>query len=431
MTQDEPLSQAAASLQQLIDDPRIPESVREELAEEFQQVDAMITKLRRGDLHIAAVGRVSVGKSSLLNALVGEPLFEVGPLHGVTRESAMAHWADREFGGVHLLDTPGINELDGEARERMAVDVASRSDLVIFVVEGDLTTAEAGMLDGLLTNRVPVILALNKADRYTADERETLLGALRGHVEARVRAEDVVAVAADPRPQKILIQREDGSETWSERKRPPELEALEARVWAILEQEGKTLAAMNAALFAGRVSDDVARRIADARRNVADRVVRTYCLAKGVAVGVNPLPVADLLAAAAIDVALVKHLSEVYGLPMTRREGGRLLGTIIAQLALLMGAVWGVHLVSSALKGISAGLSTAMTAGAQGALAYYATYLVGKASEVFLVNGKSWGVDGPKQVVKDILDRVDRQSMLADARSEILRRLKAGAASHE
>lgn len=425
MSHERELGAAAQSLERLLQDRRIPASVRAELAAEFAQVEAMIDKLRRGDLHIAAVGRVSVGKSSLLNALIGERIFAVGPIHGVTREAAMAHWEDRACGGVHLLDTPGINELDGEERERLAIDVAFRADLIVFVADGDLTAAEAETLDAILVRRAPVILVLNKADRYTTGEREALLARLREHVTGRIRPENVVAVAADPRPQRVLVQREDGSERWTERHREPELGALEARIWDVLEREGKALAAMNAALFAGRVSDDVARRVARVRKQLAERIVRAYCLAKGVAVGVNPIPVADLFAAAALDVALVVHLSECYGLPMTRRESGRLIGTIAGQLALLMGAVWGVNVASSALKGLSVGLSTALTAGAQGALAYYATYLVGKAAEEYLVNGKSWGPDGPKQVVRDILRTVDRQSLLADARSEILSRLKA------
>ena len=89
-----------------------------------------------------------------------------------------------------------------------------------------------------------------------------------------------------------------------------------------------------------------------------------------------------------------------------------------------MGAVWGVHLVSAALKTVSAGFSVALTAGAQGALAYYATYLVGRAAEQYLRRGKSWGERGPKQVVEAILDDIDRDSILAQAREDILARIR-------
>src|SRR5690606_6671636 len=159
---------------------------------------------------------------------------------------------------------------------------------------------------------------------------------------------------------------------------------LRTRILAILDAEGKTLAALNATLFAGKLADEIGLRLTAIRQELAGRVIRLYCIGKGVAVALNPVPAADLLAAAALDVALVMHLSRLYGLPLTGVEAGKLLATIAGQLAALMGAVWGVHLVASALKLASAGLSTALTAAAQGALAWYATVLVGRAAENYL-----------------------------------------------
>src|SRR5690606_40441779 len=86
-----------------------------------------------------------------------------------------------------------------------------------------------------------------------------------------------------------------------------------------------------------------------------------------------------------------------------------------------------IYLVASALKGMSAGLSTVVTAGAQGALAWYATELVGRAAERYLVAGKSWGDSGPKKVVSEIVESLDRDSILREARGEILARLRGGA----
>ncbi len=421
---DEHLLKAADSLRQLLDDDKIPSAVRAELAEDYRQVEAMCRKLTEGDLHLAVFGKVSAGKSSVLNTLVGEQRFGVSALHGHTKTSRISHWQDTEVGGIHLIDTPGINELGGEERERMAHDVARRADLVLFIADGDLTDIEVQALRILSAENRPIVLALNKIDRYTQTELNQLHDALLVHTSGLVKPENVVQIAADPRPETVIVINGDGKEQRSERPRQADLSELTERIWAILESEGKSLSALNAALFAGRMTDEVATRIASVRRQLADKVTRTYCLTKGLAVAVNPVPVADLLAAGAIDVALIRQLSQVYGLPMTRRESGRLIVTIAAQLAALMGAIWGVHLVSSALKGISVGMSTAVTAGAQGALAWYATYLVGQAAEKYLIAGKSWGEHGPKQVVRAIVDDLDRNSILAEAREEILARLK-------
>ncbi|MEP7044946.1 MAG: GTP-binding protein [Dokdonella sp.] len=416
--------QAAASLRALLDDPQIPAAVRTSLAVDFARLESMLGKLERGELHIAVFGRVSVGKSALANALLGENAFSVGVLHGTTRDATTRRWQEVAGSGVHLIDTPGIDELDGEAREKLAFEVASVSDLVIFVVDGDMTQRERDALQLLARTERPLLLALNKSDRYGDDERERLLERLREHALGLVRADDVVAISAQPTPLKRIRVDDDGIERVELAERLPELDALCERLTTVVAYEGKTLAALNASLFAGRVSDQVGARIADARRDLAAKVIHQYCLAKSVAVALNPIPVADLLAAGALDAALVMHLGRVYGLPLTKAEASSLIVVISAQLAALMGAIWGVHLVASALKGLSAGFSTVVTAGAQGALAWYATELVGRAAEKYLIAGKSWGDKGPKRVVAEIVESLDRDSILREARAEILKRLR-------
>jgi small GTP-binding protein len=418
-------SGVADSLRQLLDDPSVPASVRSELAGDFARVEAMLARLERGELHVAVFGRVSAGKSALGNALLGREAFAVGVLHGTTTDAAQAPLDEAAHDGLVLIDTPGINELDGEARERLAFEVAEVCDLVIFVCDGDLTRDELDALATLAATRRPLLLAVNKADRYSAGERDALLHHLRERVAGTVRADDVIAVAARPAPQRMLAVDAHGHEQTGLRPAPPDVAALRERLLAIAAREGKTLSAVNAGLYAGRLTDQVSARIAETRRNVAARLIRNYCLAKGLAVALNPIPVADLLAAAGLDAAMVVQLSRVYGLPLTRAESGRLVATISAQLAALMGAIWGVQLVASALKGVSAGLSVVITAGAQGALGWYATVLIGRAAEQYLVAGKSWGEHGAKRAVANIVASLDRDSILREARAEILRHLRA------
>ncbi len=418
---------ARRSLEGLLDDSRIPESVRRLPADDFGEVRRMLDKLESGHLHIAACGRVGVGKSSLLNALLGEPRFSVSPLHGETTTSDMAAWQEERSDHVYLVDTPGINEIGGEARERLANEVADRSDLVLFVADGDLTYTELPVLQRLGDARRPVLLVLNKADQFTAGERGALLERLRERSAGVVAPENVVPVSASPSSRTVVVAAPEGGEREEQRPVPPDVEALRDRLWAILEKEGKTLAAVNAGLFAGRVSTAVGEKVVEARRRVAERVVRTYCIAKGVAVAFNPVPVADLFAAAAIDGGMVVHLSRIYGLPISQREAGSLIAVIVTQMAVLMGTVWAVHLVSSALKLGSAGMSTVVTAGAQGAVAYYGTYVVGQVAERYFAQGKSWGEGGPRAVVEEILESLDRDSVLTQARTDILARLRGTA----
>ena len=417
------LELARESLRELINDARLPDGVRESLAHDYEAVEGMFDKLEHGYLHLAVFGRVSTGKSSLLNALIGEEAFSVSPLHGETRHSSMQPWSEVEAGGVFLIDTPGLDEAGGEDREAMAREVAGRSDLVIFVLDSDITDTELHALRTLLAQGRPVLLALNKSDLFTSDEKAALLQSIRDKTDGMVEPAHILAVAAQPRPQIVVEVDENGYETECERQREPDVEKLRLRLWDILDAEGKTLAALNASLFAADLSDQVGRRILAARREIGEKLVRTYCVGKGIAVAFNPVPVADLFAAAFIDVGMVVHLSRVYDLPLSQKEAGSLVKVIVAESAALMGTVWALHFVSSALKVGTAGLSTIVTAGAQGAIAYYSTYVVGQVASKYLGQGKSWGEGGPKHVVKQILNSLDRDTVLSDARREIQARL--------
>ncbi len=417
------LGLARESLRELIHDTRLPAGVRESLAHDYDAVQGMLDKIEHGHLHLSVFGRVSTGKSSLLNALIGREVFSVSPLHGETRFSSMEAWNEVEAGGVFLIDTPGLDEAGGEDREALAREVAARSDLVIFVIDGDITDTELDSLKAAIAEGRPILVVLNKSDLYTKEERDALLQSVREKTHGIIDPDHIILAAAQPRPQVVVAVDENGREVETHRDRQPDVAALKLKLWQVLEAEGKTLAALNASLFASDLSDAVGCRILAARRNLGERLVRTYCIAKGIGVAFNPVPVADLFAAAFIDVGMVVHLSKVYDLPLSKKEAGKIVGVIAGESAALMTTVWALNFVSSALKVGTIGLSTILTAGAQGAIAYYSTYLVGQVASEYLAQGKSWGEGGPKQVVSEILASLDRDTVLRDARREIQARL--------
>jgi GTPase len=418
------LDLARESLRELVQDHRIPLEVRESLADDYSQVEAMLDKLERGHIHIAAFGRVSVGKSATLNALLGRHQFSTSPLHGETRKAEIGQWNEYQTGGVFLIDTPGINEVGGESRERLAHEVTSRSDLVLFIADGDLTDTEVRSLRTLVQLQRPVILVFNKIDRYTQEERKLIVASIMRHTAGYIDPRNVVCISAMPSEGLVIRVDEDGNEIETVRQPKPNIDALKERLWDLLEAEGKTLAALNASLFASNLSEQVGRRILEVKRSLGAKVIRTYCVSKGIAVALNPVPITDLFAAAAFDVGMVIHLSKLYGLPLTKSEAGGLIKTIATQMTIFIGTVWTVNFLSSALKLGTGGLSVLLTGGAQGAVAYYATYVIGKAAEAYLAHGKSWGETGPKQVIRDILDGLDRDSILSQARSDIIGRLR-------
>jgi small GTP-binding protein len=418
------LFEANRNIRELIEDSSIPSALRAELTDEFDEIETISTKLRNAEIHIVAFGRVGVGKSSLLNALLQRNAFSTSPLHGETRQEDHARWRSLRDGHVVLIDTPGIDELDGREREALAERVSRRADITLMMCEGDLTASEFQALEQLCATQRSVLLVLNKADRYTDDELKLLLLRLRQRCEPLLPPDRVIPASADPRPETVIRVDAAGREVESNRERPADIVELRDRLWSLLETEGQTLAALNAAIFASELDEKIATRIVAARKSVAEKIIRKYCLGKGLLVALNPVPLTDLLAAAGTDIALVIHLGEVYGFRLSRREASKLLLTISAQLIALMGAYWGMNLVSSALKTASVGLSTALTATAQGTLAWYATYLTGKMAQTWFSRGKSWGNAGPRDTARTILASLDRDSILRTAREDLATRLK-------
>ncbi|HFC93161.1 MAG TPA: DUF697 domain-containing protein [Leucothrix mucor] len=417
------LQLAKESLSELLNDTRVPKNVRGLLQIDYEQLRTMLTKLENNQLHVAVFGRVSVGKSSVLNALLGREAFSVSVLHGETTKANMQEWQEIDAGGIYLIDTPGINEIDGEERERIAHEVAGRSDLLLFVVDSDLTEVELQALKTVAKFNRPIILIVNKSDQYNDDEIIKLRSIIRKRIAGLIAPENIIFSAASPAKQTIIMVDEEGNERETTRQRPVDILNLKSRLWDIIESEGKTLSALNASMFAGNLSEQVSQRVLNTRREIGEETIKMYCIGKGVAVALNPVPLADILAAAAIDVGMVIHLSNIYGLPMSKTEAGDLIKTIAAQMLLLYGSFWAIHFASSALKITTVGISTLLTGAAQGAIAWYSTLIIGRVTEEYLIKGKSWGEVGPKLAVQNILDSLDRDSVMSEAKEEIMRYL--------
>ena len=139
------------SLHQLLDDKHIPSSVRMQLGEEYQQVQQLVDKLENQQVHIVVFGKVSSGKSSLLNALLGQSTFATSPLHGETKAQKNINWDQYNDQNMVVIDTPGTDEVQGSQREHMAHEATEIADIILFVVDGDLTQSQLSQFKGNFT----------------------------------------------------------------------------------------------------------------------------------------------------------------------------------------------------------------------------------------------------------------------------------------
>lgn len=122
---------------------------------------------------VALVGRPNVGKSTLLNKLVGQKIAIVSSKAQTTRHRIRGVFS-RDNAQVVFLDTPGIHKplhLLGEQLVKAAVDTLSEVDLVLFLVDGRTTAGRGDRYVSELVAQVkkPVLLVMNKLDSGKAD----------------------------------------------------------------------------------------------------------------------------------------------------------------------------------------------------------------------------------------------------------------------
>jgi small GTP-binding protein len=374
---------------------RLTPRERADLGPELAALEHQLRRLEWRRPKVAALGRVGVGKSSLLNALLGASHFVADVAHGSTRRQEERPWMEPIDGlaGVDLVDTPGLDEVAAPARERLARQVALESDLVLLVVDADLTRLEVEELERLLMGGKPVLLVLNRSDCWPEAELPDLLASLRRRLPPTARHLEPVAVAAAPREARLLA---DGRVRSLQA--PPRVAPLREALVSLLAEEGERLLALNALRSADQFAEDLFRcRLRHGRRQ-ARTLIGRYAAAKAAGVALNPLMGLDLAGGMACDSALVLQLCRLYGLPMTRGGARRLLLTLGSHNALLGGAQLGLQTLLGGLRQafllaapLSAGLSLAPAAPvamAQAALAVHTTRRTGRLAAAALLRSR-------------------------------------------
>ena len=355
------------------------------LGPELQGLDRQLQRLEQQRLRVAVFGRVGVGKSSLLNALLGEAHFATDVAHGCTRRQQERAWPQpiRGLSSVDLVDTPGIDEIAAAARARLASRVALGADLVLLVIDSDLTQGELEALEILLASGKPLLLVLNRCDCWPAAELAALAASIRRRLPPAARHLEPIAVAAAPRRAELLADGRVRSRLEAAR-----IEPLQEQLTAVLNQHGERLLALNALRAADRFSQGLHQQRLRQGRRQAQSLIGRFAALKATGVAANPLLLLDLAGGIACDSALVLQLCQLYGLPMTRSSARQLLGRLSGHNALLGGAQLGLQALLSGLRQLlllaapfSGGLSlvpAAPVALAQAALAVATTRRTGR-----------------------------------------------------
>ena len=397
----EAAQQNLAAIDQLLE--RIRDDVqREALRQERQRVAA---ELERGDLVVVVFGTGSAGKTSLIRALLKDVVGEVGAAMGSTDDCRRYRLRLSNLPrGLQLVDTPGILEAGsaGQEREQRARGQAAQADLLLLVVDGDLRNAEQEVFDALARLGKRLLLVLNKCDLRGQEEERRLLALLRRRCQGRIAPEDVVPASAAPQS----VPMPGGRPLQP----PPEIDALLRRIAQVLHSDGEELIADNILLQSRRLSDAGRQLLSDQRQSDAETVVDRYSWISAGVLAATPLPVVDLLGAAAVNAQMVVEIGRIYGVSLSRATAQDLavsVGRTLASLGVIKG---GVSLIGSALSLNLPALL--LTRAVQAVGAGWLTRVAGRSFITYFQQDQDWGDGGIQEVVQRQYDLNRRDSAL-------------------
>lgn len=139
--------------------------------------------------YVAIIGRPNVGKSTLVNALLGQKIAAVSPKPQTTRKRQLGILTGESYQLV-FVDTPGIHKARhklGEFLNREAEESLEGMDVILWLVDSSVRPTEEdrqiGLLLSKLPRRTPLVLAANKLDLFPAGEAGPHLEAYQASVK--------------------------------------------------------------------------------------------------------------------------------------------------------------------------------------------------------------------------------------------------------
>ncbi len=350
-------------------------------------------ELERGDIILVVFGIGSSGKTSLIRALLKRIVGDVSPEFGSTKTEESFRLKLKGLSrGIIIIDTPGILEPgeEGREREKSALLQAQKADLMLVVIEGDLRSTETKTIRNLSKLGKRLLIVLNKIDLRGENEEKRLLDIINSRCNDFIEKEDIICTSASP--QTIALP---GKKPYQP---DPEINNLIRRLAIILHQEGEDLIADNILLQCSNLGKEGKRLLVNQRSQSAKKCIDKYGWLSCGALILSPLPVIDMIAAAAVNAQMVIEIAKIYGVELTKERAKILafsVGKILATMGLVKG---GVSLISSTL---SLSLPTYIVSKViQGISVSWLTRIAGASFITYFQQDQSWGDGGIQEVVE-------------------------------
>jgi GTPase SAR1 family protein len=368
-----------------------------------EQLEQLSLELDRREIQIAVTGGKSVGKSTIIQNLQNVGSLSTNSLH---------------FWETAPLFT-GLNE-NSDAATLLELQ---KSDLVLFLTNGDLTDSEFQILQKLKAVKQSVLLIFNKQDQYVNAERATILQSLKQRI-----SNDVVATSASPLPVKVRKHEADGSvKEWMEQP-TPNIQELTAQLTEVLAQQKQQLVCTTTMRKVLLLKAEAKNYLNSIRRDRSTPIIEQNQWIAAAAAFANPLPALDILATAAINAQMVMDLGNIYQQKISLEQAQQIAGTM-GSLMLKLGLV---ELSTKAVTGILKTNAITFIAGGvvEGVSAAYLTRVAGlslveylEQQEIALETGNALNLEKLRQVLQTVFQQNQKIAILESFVKQGVKRL--------
>ncbi len=301
------LSQAPPAPQELEQAMRAAEGEGVDISESRRELTEFARRKAEALPYVAFFGSVSSGKSTLIGAITGDARIETDPRAGTTRQVVHYRYGDGGSADLYLTDAPGILDLDGE-KVRIAREEARRADLVVYVCDGELTRDQHAEALELLRYERPMVVALNKKDRYGDAD----LSGIVQRLEVQLPGVEIVPVQAGGTERVVRLDAE-GCETEAVRERPAQVEPLMTLLRERLDLESDSLSRQRDESLMRLGAEKLAQARQRHRREAAEQMVKNYARKAMVGAMAAVSPGTDVLIQGYLGVQMVRELARLHG----------------------------------------------------------------------------------------------------------------------
>jgi GTP-binding protein EngB required for normal cell division/uncharacterized protein (DUF697 family) len=267
-----------------------------------------------GKVHLCFFGTISAGKSSLLRALVPDADVTIDVVGGSTATIRHYRWRNDAGTEIVLTDVPGTSGHDAGLSE-LALEEARRAHIVLFVCGGDLTRAEVAAVRELSALDKPLILVMNKADRYDLEEQAHLLHRLLDRLQdmgGELTRDRVVAGSAGGETE-VIERTKDGGESVVRRPRPADVGVLVVAINRLLEADRAPLDARRDRAVFQLAAEKLAAAEFAYREQRAEQIIRSSTRKAIIGALAAISPGTDILIQGFIGTAMTRELCKLYG----------------------------------------------------------------------------------------------------------------------